>query len=212
MPFVPVANAVGVEMRMTLDNQKIENTLYFFNPTGPDATNMTLLASELEGWWTNECAPLLPLDVALREIVITDLTTATSFQVTSALAAPVFGTVGSPALPNNVSMAVSFRTALRGRSFRGRNYIAALTEGSVVNNTVQPTQVADWIAAYAQLLTDPGIAAAGYTWCVVTRFSGVDANGDPIPRVAGGAQPVTAVVVTDTTVDSMRRRLPGRGQ
>ena len=212
MPFVPVPNTAEVELRMTLDSQRIENTLYFFNAAGPDPTSMNLLAAELETWWINEAAPLLPADVALREIVVTDLTAANSFQITRGITPPEPGTLGQPALPNNVTLAVSFRTAIRGRGYRGRNYVPALTEGQVVNNTVAGATVTDWATAYASILTDPGIAGAGWVWVVASRYLGVDSNGKPIPRVVGNAEPITSVVVTDATVDSQRRRLPGRGQ
>jgi hypothetical protein len=197
---------------MNFDGQRIENTLYFYNAGGPAVADMNVLGADLEGWWTTNCAPLLPIDVTLREIVLTDLTTQTGLQVTWGISSPVAGTLGQPALPNNVSLAVSFRTDLRGRSFRGRNYIPALTEGQVVNSAVNQSVADDWADAYRAILTVVTNAPSPYVWAIATRFSGVDSDGKPIPRVAGGVQPVTAVVVTDLTVDSMRRRLPGRGQ
>lgn len=212
MAFVPAVNTVLAEMRMLFDGQRIENTLWFFNPAGPDASNMTALASDLEGWWVTNCAPLLPVDVLLNEIVVTDMTTNTGLQVTNALSGPAAGTLGQAALPNNVTMAVSFRTALRGRSFRGRNYIPALTEGQVTNNTVNGSVADAWRAAYQDILTTVAGGIGGWVWAVVSRFSGVDGDGDPIPRPTAGVIPITTVVVTDTTIDSMRRRLPGRGR
>jgi len=44
-------------------------------------------------------------------------------------------------------------------------------------------------------------------------FGGVDPDtGKPIPRAEGVTTPVQSVVITDTIVDSQRRRLPGRGR
>ena len=58
----------------------------------------------------------------------------------------------------------------------------------------------------------PSVATvAGYTWVVASRFSGVDAEGDPIPRAAGITTPITTVLIVDNLVDSQRRRLSGRG-
>lgn len=212
MPFVPVPNATEAEIRMTLDNQKIENTLYFYASGGSTVATLTALGDRLESWWTLQVAPLLPIDVALREIVMTDLTSTTGLQVTRALEDPVFGTLGQPALPNNVSLAISFRSAIRGRGYRGRNYIPCLTENAVVNNTVSASVVDDWADAYRDILVTVAGPSTPYVWVVVSRYLGVDADGKPIPRVVGNAEPITAVVVTDATVDSMRRRLPGRGR
>jgi hypothetical protein len=212
MPYVPVPSTVMAELRMTLDGQKIENTLYFLSASGPSLANMEVLGSDLEGWWTTNCAPLLPVDVLLRELVITDLTTNTGPQYTDAPEGGIPGVIGQPALPNNVSLAISFRTALRGRSFRGRNYIPALTENQVVNNTVSAAVAASWVSAYNELIAILATGAREYTWVVVSRFSGVDADKKPIPRTIGLKEPVVTALVVDATVDSMRRRLPGRGR
>lgn len=212
MAFIPVPNTVEVEFRMTLDSQKIENTLYFYTPSGPDITNVTQLASDLESWWVGSVAPLLPIDVSLREIVITALTTSTGLQYTNSLAEPAAGTLGQPALPNNVSLAVSFRSAIRGRSYRGRNYVAALTENQVTNSHVTQAVADSWANAYNAILTSVTVSPSTWVWVVVSRYSGVDSDGKPIPRVTGNAEPITTALVVDLTVDSMRRRLPGRGQ
>jgi len=47
---------------------------------------------------------------------------------------------------------------------------------------------------------------------VVSRFSGVDADGHPIPRTTGVSTLVASVAIVDPVIDSQRRRLPGRGQ
>lgn len=212
MPFIPVANTVEVELRMTLDDQKIENTLYFESANAPVFADMALLASNIVIWWDTSIAPLLPVDVVLREVVVTDLTSATGPQYSSALDGSNAGTLGQPALPNNVTLAVSFRTALRGRSFRGRNYVPALTEGQVVNNTVNSSVLLDYTNAYNAIITEVAPSDGPWTWVIVSRYSGVDSEGKPIPRVAGVTTPVQAAVIVDATIDSMRRRLPGRGR
>lgn len=211
MPFVPVANTALFEFRYTLDAQHIENTLYFLAGSPPGVAELTSLNAAMEAYWHTNLQPLIPDSVELQELVSTDLTTATGPQVSSVPTGTVIGGVADPVLPNNVTLAVSFRTANRGRSFRGRNYIPALWETGVVKNTVGPTIVAAIQAAYNALVTDAGVLAAGFEWVVVSRFSGVDVNGNPIPRVAGLATPVTSALVVDPIIDSARRRLPGRG-
>lgn len=212
MPFVPVPNAVECELRMLLDGQQIENTLYFYAPGGITLANLQVLTNDLSSWWLTNCAPLLPLDVSLIEIVATDLTTNTGLQYSNALSTPVPGGLGQPALPNNVTLAVSFRTAIRGRSYRGRNYIPCLTENQVQNNTVNADVVDDWRDAYAAILTTVADPSSDFVWVVVSRYLGVDSNGKPIPRTVGNAEPIITVVVVDPTIDSQRRRLPGRGR
>jgi|SRR5215218_261980 len=212
MAFVPVPNAVEVEARMLLDGQKIENTLGFQHFTTFNISDLEVLALDVIGWWTTKVAPITPADLTLVEVVITDLTTDTSPQWTEAPSEPIAGTFAGNALPNNVSLAVSFRTANRGRSNRGRNYVPCLMENQVVNNTVSGATVTQWLDVYNSIPTLISGPDTSWTWSVISKYSGVDSDGKPIPRSEGVTTPITAAVVVDPTVDSMRRRLPGRGR
>jgi len=203
MAFVPVNNVVMAEMRMRLDNQLIENTLYFAMFGGFGPAEMTSLGNDLIAWWTSGYAYNMSNSLTLREVYLTDLTTQTSPTATVSASGVVAGQNPSPALPNNVALTISFRTAGRGRSSRGRNYICGLPEAGVTGNVVEPSYVAQLVSAYQSLLTPTNVA--GFTWVVVSRYSG------GAPRTAGQSYDVTAVVATDSTVDSQRRRLPGRG-
>lgn len=210
MPFVPVPNTVLCEFRMTADLQQVENTVYFELADTPAADDMTDLAELLRDWWISEYAPLVWQGVQLREVVVTDLSSASGPQVSVSPAVAAFGGQTGDPLPTNVSLTVSFRTALRGRSFRGRNFVVGLTEVMTTGaNTLGPGTLSAWIDAYTALLALGSPLTA--TWVVVSRFSGVDANGRPIPRAAGVTTPVTSVTIVDNIIDSQRRRLPGRG-
>ena len=212
MPFVPVPNSALVEVRFLNFLQHVENTLWFNRADAPDVANLTALATAVKAWWLAQMKPLQPTSVLMNEVVATDMSSATGPQVSIPAVTGDQGVVSSPSLPNNCSLAVSFRTASRGRSFRGRNYIPALWEQGVDDNTVQPTIVAAIQLAYEQLIIDTGIAAAGWTWGIASRFHGVDAQHKPIPRATGIFTPIVSVVIVDPTVDSARRRLPGRGR
>lgn len=211
MPFVPVTATCLVEMRMTADLQEVENTLYFeFNDPFTNV-EMLSLGDDLVTWWINFYAPNIWAGVQLREVIVTNLTSATADQVSSTVPPSTVGQLSTDPLPTNVSLTVSFRTALRGRSFRGRNYVVGMVEDQTVGaNAVDNAVIADWITCYEELLT---IAASNNAvWVVVSRFSGVDGNGDPIPRASGVTTPINSVVIVDNVVDSQRRRLPGRGR
>jgi hypothetical protein len=210
MPFVRVPNAALVEVRMLLDGQHIENTLWFQSDTAPTGATLATLADAIGAWWIANYRTNVSSAVSLVEVVATSMDSATAPTATFVPGTPQSGTGDSEALPNNVSLTVSFRTESRGRSFRGRNYITGLTDAQVANNTVDPLIVADWIDAYEAVGT--AVSGTGFTWVVASRFSGVDANGDPIPRDPGITTPITAVVIVDPIIDSQRRRLPGRGR
>lgn len=211
MPFIPVPETVEAEIRMSLDGQHIENTLYFTKIGGVTLAEAVALAGDLLIWWNTSYAVPLSSQLSLREVYMTDLETATGYTHTQPAPAPApVGDVDFESEPNSVALCVSFRTNLRGRSFRGRNYVSGLPGNGVLQNTVEPATVAGIVSAYEDLL---GVAsAAGVEWCVVSRFSGVDGDGKPIPRANGIATAITSVLAVDPTVDNQRRRLPGRGQ
>jgi hypothetical protein len=211
MPFVPVPNTALVEVRMQANAQQVENTLWFTFPDPPDADALATLCAQIRTWWVTFIAPLTSSAVQLREIQATSMHSATA--PTAALS-PATLTIGGSTpniVSNNVTMAVSFRTASRGRSFRGRNYIVGLTEDQVAGNQVVAGITTLWLAAYEHLLGSA--ATPGSIWVVASRFSGVSGpEHTPVPRAAGIVTEVTSVVVVDDNVDSARRRLTGRGR
>lgn len=205
MAFIPVAGVLEAEIRMSLDDQLVENTLYFKPTPDSEAGTPIALAADLLVWWTVSMAPALSDNTFLREIYVTDLTTATSGAATQPAPAPAphGGRTGAPS-PNNVSLAVSFRTAQRGRSFRGRNYIAGINEPDTEWNQISATLEGLILAGYNELLSAP--FSTDWQWGVVSRFA------NKAPRAAGVFTPITAVTIVDRTIDSQRRRLPSRGR
>ena len=204
MPFVPVPNTIEVELRYLWAGQECENTLYFESPSPWTFITMESFASAIIGWWSGFIAPFISDQVTLREVYITDLTTQTSPATGFNSGLPIAGGQNSPSLPNNVALTVCFRTSNRGRSARGRNYVPGMVEAHVTNNTVDSTIIDGLETAYFELI---GVASGeGVTWVVVSR------QFNNVPRVTGARFLVREAVVIDPTVDSQRRRLPGRGR
>jgi hypothetical protein len=211
MPFVPVNHTMLVEIRMNIVGQKVENTIWVHALDLIDADALALVGETVKAWWISDYAPQVSDLVSLTEIVVTDQTTATSGQVTIDGDHQLGGQIGGT-LTTNSTFAVSFRTASRGRAFRGRNYIVGIPlEHMAETNVVEASWASDIVTAYENLLT--ALGDAGFQWVIASRFSGVDPDtGKPIPRAAGVITDVITVVASDLTIDSQRRRLPGRGQ
>lgn len=205
MAFIPVPFTAMVELFYLQDGQQLENTLYFTRADTYDVVELTALASSIIAWWAAEMAPLTSNTVQLRAVKATSLQDQSAPAVEVVPASTLLGTATSPALPNNVSIAVKFLTAFRGRWARGRNYIIGLVENVVTANAISQAHADALVDAYEELLTTTYVGA-GYDWVVVSR------QFQNTPRVTGFASPVTAVALTDLTVDSQRRRLPGRGR
>lgn len=211
MAFIPVPNVAQIRLEGRIDNQQTINDLYFFQDGGFGELELANLTANVFSWWNTSIVTLLnegftSLRASARELTTQD---GLAFETGSGSSA---GSVVGEAAPNNVAPAVSFRTGLAGRSFRGRNYIPGVSNTNITGNNVATDWRDDIVAGYNLLLVGGTVLPAGFIWVVVSRFSGVDVDGHPVPRLAGIATTITSVLFTDTIVDSQRRRLPGRGK
>jgi hypothetical protein len=206
MVFVPKDRAVGIHIRGTLNGEQVENTLYFADFEGSGVTDeLLLLASDIMTWWQNGVMLQLTDGYALREVYAVDMSSNTAPTATAVPSTPSVGGQTEDSLPNNVSLCVSFRTGGRGRSSRGRNYISGLPDNAVTTNNFSSV-VSDAIKAEYEKLLDDTLLRGTWTWVVYSRYE----RG--IPRTEAYTPAIDAVVLTDTVVDSQRRRLPKRGR
>lgn len=201
MPFISVPSTAMVELFYRWDNQRVENTLYFRQADSYDPPELTTLAEEVFNWWANSIAPLTSSSVVLVGVKATSLESDSAPAVETPVNQPGLGDPNAE--PNNVSFVIKFLTSGRGRSSRGRNYIVGLPDTTVNGNSIQAAHADALVAAYSQLLA-AGVITEG-AWSVVSRYA------DGLPRSPGIAQLVTGASYTDLTIDSQRRRLPGRG-
>lgn len=211
MPFVPVPNTALIEVVYEWDDQIVENTLYYKNTSTPGLTELAALTDAIRAYIVDQLLPALTSAIQLVRVVGTLLDVVDGLQVFSTTDLPIAGAGGS-GVPNNVALCVSFKTANRGRSARGRNFIPGLPVAGVTNNTVGSTLRTAFETAYTGLI---GIGGDdGWSMVVVSRFSGftiVDGKKVPTPRTEGITYDITNTTIIDPTVDSQRRRLPGRG-
>lgn len=203
MAFIPVPNVIMGELFMTLDSQRIENTLYFETPSAPTVSNLATVNSIVANLWILGLAPLLSQDITGVATKATDLTSAISPASEVTFGSPVSGSVGQESMPGNVALCVSFRTLFRGRSARGRNYVAGIPTTALTLNTFSSVFTDAVIEAYQDM--SAAADSEGLNWCVVSRYTG------GAPRTEGVAFTINTVRVVDLIADSQRRRLPGRG-
>jgi len=204
MAFIPAPNTLMSEMIFTCQGQVCENVFNWEYPTPPDPADGAALAAALVGWWAAAVRPLVKADVILQRIKVTNLTSATGFVIDFATGLPLAGTYApASTLPNNVTVALKWGTASRGRSFRGRTYFIGMPNDKVSTNAVIPAYIVSLAAAYNQLIgLDTG--AEDGIFSVVSRFS------NNAPRTTAVVTPITGLSI-NSEVDSQRRRLAGRG-
>jgi len=206
MPYVPAPNLVLVEWRYTQLGQQTENTIHVDNLTAVDAAALEAIAIAAWNWWENDYSAQISSVVNLREVVATDLTTQDGAQFTYAPDTTTVGQNTGGVLPNEAAFCVSLRSASRGRSARGRWYVAGLpTQGQLDANHMASA----WIGA-----------VVGHMQGLISLFAGdgraaVVASyvSNKMPRPGGPVYyPYVSAVAVDDVIDSMRSRRPGIGQ
>lgn len=207
MAYQPVAATALIELVYTYAGQTCENTLYVrHDATEWSESELSAQAAYFESWFGAELAPFMSSTVALVRIDVTDLSDQFGLKLQHVVDPQINGEVAGQALPNNCSFTTTFATAKRGRSFRGRNYLVGLSESNVELNEVDSTTRAGILAAYTALI-GPGVLPGGAQWVVVSRV----VNG-VVQMPTALTTFVNSVYHYDNTVDSQRRRLPGRGR
>lgn len=205
MAFVPAPNIIMIEWRYTLFAQQCENRVMIDHLAAVDAAACEAAAIAAWNWWENTLSPHITSGCALREVVATDMGDINGAQFTYAPDTTTVGTGSGSAMPNEVSVCLSLRTASRGRSARGRFYVAGVPNNIMADaNNINSTYANFLVAALQTYVND--VAAGGEAVVIVSYIS------EGIPRVGGPVYfPVESVTLVDTVVDSQRRRKPGVG-
>lgn len=203
MPTYDVPGLMRLEMHFKQDNQNVMNTYWMRSNLNITSTVQEQeLAGTFVNWWADFIKPLVSSSLSLYEVVVKELRPdGIAILYTEDL--PMSGDKSEGALPNNVTLAVHWGTGHVGRSRHGRTFHLGLCEDQVVANTC--TVAADIQAAYDALRTALDNITLNVEFDVVSFVSAGAWRTEPL------LTPISGVAV-ESTIDSMRRRLPGRGQ
>lgn len=200
MAFTPVTNCIEAVIEGTQwgeERRTVLHTVGASTITNPDVDEV----AELLGLWLQATSTLglFHPTVTFQGIKVTNISEAGGYQTYFNMANAPGQNPYNPALPGNVACCVSLHTATGGRSGRGRIYhygISAHAIDGTDGNWFNTADLGDIHTAYVDLMTTFDDA--------VTKLAVAS-------RLHGVAYPVTSVTV-DNKVDSMRRRLAGRGR
>ena len=203
MAFVPIPLGAIVTVNAVMGLQRIQNTFTYTHLAGWGQDELDDLTAAVGDTWAANMFGKVSTDYELSSVVGTDQRLPVGF-VSEYLDANGEGTDTGAALPNNCTFAVARVTGLRGRSARGRVFIAGLTENALLS---QNTVTATWADSVVAALEAVRTAATGVSWTevIASRMTNGVANNPAVTR------PVTEYLYTDNVLDSMRRRLPLRG-
>jgi len=200
----PAENVAEAIMVFSQDGQFLMNKHHYLNTAGWDAGSLNNLGTALLEWWENNLQEHVPDEVSLVSIDVIDLTEGSGLGISVTEGLPSQGAGTGVPMPNNVTLAVKKGTGFIGRSFRGRTYHIGLTEAQVAGNTVDSAVLEVLRDAYDGLKEPAGMLIP-IDLCVLSEW----ADGEQ--RTEGICTVVTGIGI-DPTVDSQRRRLPGRGR
>jgi hypothetical protein len=182
LPVVPDGIRVKITQKLG-DDVNIENIMYGVVASGSlPLTNTTALALANAAFAAWVAGPLQyqGTDVTLESVTITDLSVAGGVEVVSTTAAHA-GLGSTASLTASASMVVTLLTGTRGRSSRGRIYIAGMTPG---DQATPQTWTSAIVTAMGNAMNTFGadmLAAATATNMVVCSFySGKIPNPNPL--------------------------------
>lgn len=204
MPFIPVPNVAAVHIRGLYYSQQTENVLYYQFGSQPTTADLQALTEAVSPIVVSHWISNLPPQWVGREVYARDLTETPSAEYTNT---DILGEVGAypdaEGLPGNVTVALQRSSGMSGRGTRGRIYWQGMPESQVAGNYVSGAFLANLVGALE--VTDAAAIALEWLPVIVSLYEG-DA-----PRAVGQALELLTWKWVDNNVDSMRRRLAGRG-
>jgi len=213
MPVAYSLAAVEAIMRYTWNGQRCENTLWFetVGGTAPSPAELATLGADLHSWYQTYLIPFQGSVCVLNEIYLRQAVAEGGVELTVPGDLLDVGSAGGDPEAGNVTLTVSFRTGLSGRSYRGRNYSIGMTKSHQSGGTASSTYVEGLEDAYSELknIID---TSGDFVWIVYSQYDGVnEETGNPIPRLTPLTTPISTAIVVDDRTDSQRRRLRARG-
>jgi len=203
-PFIPVENAASCELIYSHAGEINENQFHVIKGSPFSLSDLQDLRDTANSWDSATGSTGRISSASLVRIRTKSLDTSSSPLEDYSLPTPRPGTLTGVALPLNSAFCVKLATGLAGRSFRGRWYWGNLTHLSMADAGHLSLASA---TAYSGFLTTliANLATDGFTMVVVSY------RADNAWRDTGLATEIISAVSVDTALDSMRRRLPGRG-
>lgn len=203
VPFIPFANCAEVVCIGTFGGTACYLTNGVRKGSPFSGTDLTDIGNIFGLWLQEDLLPLLYNTLTYTQIKVTDLTSQFAPIAIATDGLPASGAVTGASVTNQVASVVSFKTGLRGRSFRGRNYVGGLGATALnTTTTVSAAFAASLVGAYVQLATSLG--AAGFDHVVLSRFE------NNVRRSVGVATRITDYIGR-LPLGTQRRRIVGHG-
>ena len=188
-----------VRLEMSFNGQQVINThSYKYAGSAPGVTALTDFAT---GWWNavkSQYQATTSNNLRFLSVTVRDMGASSGGQVVYNIPGTVLGGLIADPLPPGATLAIGTRSATVGRFSRGRFFLPPSTEDQ--------QSAGIWSNAFMSLITNLTLAVGGYTGPVT-----LPANYAVASRKKVALYLITNLV-WDNLVDSMRKRLIGRGR
>jgi hypothetical protein len=211
MSFIPVPNTAEIVFNQVLSGKPVTCVLAASHTGSITTLNMTNLGQAiLDGLFAFLTAGEWPgtTNIELVSIKLVDLTSSSSpvVFVTNGTGStpplPWAGSDGGTVLSQQDCSVVTWQTVARGRSFRGRTFLAGLPQTQLASSdAIKPTYMT-FLDGFWLAIHDSINAAEGGTWthCVISRFA------SHVARPSGITTPISTLRVNSYIGSQNRRR------
>lgn len=188
-----------VTYQMHRGTRTFENTFHVARTGGYTLAQLAAVVDAAYTLWNTYAKPAMPAGVALYNVhgVVYD-PTGNPWVYDHPVSPEVAGTIAGNMAPGNASVTISERANLAGRKYRGRLYWPALPAANVNQDDTINSALIALLANFASNFLATYISATG-----VGQLAIFHRNTNLWSGVAS--------IVLESFLDSMRRRLPGRG-
>jgi len=203
--FMAFQNCPGIAeigLQFVWQGQLCANVLHARKDTPWSSAELVALSDAAVGWISNDWNDAAISSASCVGVKSIDLSTELGAIGLPTTFEAVPGNLAATNVPTSATVAVSLRTAFRGRSFRGRVYHVGVSLAHITDSRLNATGQAVLSTVYNALVTRIAATAGGL--CVLSRFH------DHAKRATGVGFLVTSIAI-NTALDSQRRRLPERG-
>lgn len=221
-PFIPVANTAQFGMQFSQPDSSFAENIYWVKRTSAwTLSGLTTMAAAIKAWWDNGDGTQKPKNWCNSSTEVTaisyrDYTTVNGLTGIYQTGLPDVGASGFGPLELGLTFALTARTGLAGRNYRGRTFLVGLPTNVVsdrTKNTVDATSAGELAAAWTALVAAVTAADAACTLVVCSRYGGVPTvGGKSVPRVAGITTPIVSYGYSKLFLDFQRRRAPGHNR
>lgn len=214
MAFIEApTNAVRTVLDGVLRGQQVINVLHYLFDAEPEMDELELLNETIHNTITPDTTGLFEAigpEYTLQRITSTRVNLPGGIQ--HSLSSGQSGKANTEALGNMQALVVTLRTAQAGRSFRGRTYLAGISEGNLMadpnyvdtsGNFIRDTFEEGFVANPLLMVTPASLCVASY----YTTDGLVPPSS--VPRALAVYTPVTQIEVNSRLDTQRRRRPPG---